>query len=237
MKKSMSGRSGAAAVVLSILAAVTLGGCASAEDVPTGPNGEDEAEASVSTTQEALSGLTCRDSATDDRTFCEAIHFWSCYSGSNAGACRANAEALCARKYAQAGALCDNDVARVYRVLQNGFHNETKVFAGGTVEDVFSFFPRRYTGADPNPIYRCPVDPSGVSYVVYSGGIRDFPSKSATCEGKGTPISILGYSLPLGVKGATAVYRCRAGSDHFMSRDANCEGKVKEGLLGYANSN
>ncbi len=240
MKKSMLGRSGAAAVVLSILAAVTLGGCASAEDVPTGPNGEDEAEADspdvgqsnealpeqTGSTSEALSGPTCRESATDDYDACRRLQFTNCYSGFSDSYyvyCMDLAATRCKPKYVQAKTLCDLDVATIYRVNQSGFHNETKVFYGGTVEAQFNFFPRRYTGADPNPIYRCPVN----------RGFRDFPSRDPNCEGNGAPISVLGYSLPRGVRGAKAVYRCRD-SDHFLSWQANCEGKINEELIGYA---
>jgi hypothetical protein len=56
------------------------------------------------------------------------------------------------------------------------------------------------------------------------------------CEGQ-TPIGTMGflyYPNPPRGKSSKPVYRCNSGSDHFVSNDPGCEGKVPEGLQGYA---
>lgn len=51
------------------------------------------------------------------------------------------------------------------------------------------------------------------------------PAYSAT----GLAFRVLTRAVP----GYAALYRCRAGGDHFVSRSANCEGQAIEGVLGY----
>lgn len=50
-------------------------------------------------------------------------------------------------------------------------------------------------------------------------------------EGGGSPAF---YLKAAAEAGTVAIYRCRIGSDHFLSNGADCEGQVVEGLLGYA---
>lgn len=46
----------------------------------------------------------------------------------------------------------------------------------------------------------------------------------------------LGYIYTTQQSGTIPLYRCSLpnGLDHFVSGDSNCEGMIKEGLLGYA---
>ncbi len=222
-------------LVVGIAAFAFLGGCSAADDTdPTSDSDGVEAEGSLAeqtgSTSEALSGLTCPQSAADDEKICQRIEYFECrQTSSDLGLCYRQSRSRCAPKYTRAVAMCELDVATVFRVSRRGTHNETKVFVTGTVEAQFNFFPRRHAGADPNPIYRCAVVNS-----VVNGQFLDFPSRDANCEGKGPPISVLGYSLPPGVHGAKAVYRCRTGDDHFLSWHSNCEGQANEELIGYA---
>lgn len=229
-------------VSLGLLAAASflaMSGCAA----PTDAGGADDAnESSATTTDQALTGLTCKASATDDNAQCVDSLTWSCVTYSTPrrtrSACQSLATEHCARTYSQAKAICDLDFSRVFRLrIDSGIHQETKVYptdSGETVEGIFNFFPRRHTGADPNPIYRCNATP-GTTYG-WEKAVKDFPTRDANCEGKGAPISVLGYSLPRGVRGAQAVYRCVTSGtgDHFLSWYSNCEGQRSEGLLGYA---
>lgn len=247
MKIMLSQYSGARVVrdgAVVLAAAAILGGCAAvdgetlATDDPSGsvePAANDEA---VRSSSEELTGTTCLASANDDFAACRDVIYWDCYfsfSGSGVSGfaqyCMDQATSACNPSYTAAKTACAFGLNRIYRV-NDGFHHETKVYSGGTVELKFDLWPKPYgAGADPNPIYRCAMD-------TFQAGYRDFPSKDPNCDGKGSAarISILGYSVPStfsGTKKAKALYRCRTGSDHFISTASNCEGKVNEGLLGY----
>ena len=93
-------------------------------------------------------------------------------------------------------------------------------------EDVFYFALSPQVGADARPIFRC------------GKGGNDRPSRSPTCDDwNKAPVSKHGYSYAPGRPGTTPVYRCkrnRAPNDWFLSRQANCEGHIRQELLGYA---
>ena len=62
---------------------------------------------------------------------------------------------------------------------------------------------------------------------------RNFPSAQSSCENQ-EAWGPLGYVYVNANANAKAIYRCRAGSDYFVSPDAACENTTNEGLLGYA---
>lgn len=63
---------------------------------------------------------------------------------------------------------------------------------------------------------------------------HDLVTRDAACEGL-EPLGPLGWAYTAPTAGAVALYRCRvgAGTDHFVSPDAACEGQTMEQLLGY----
>ncbi len=65
-------------------------------------------------------------------------------------------------------------------------------------------------------------------------GQHNLVSRDVGCEGL-EPLGPLGYAYTAATTGAVALYRCRigAGTDHFISPDAACEGQTMEQLLGY----
>ena len=69
-------------------------------------------------------------------------------------------------------------------------------------------------------------------------GAGHFTTTSSLCEGTvNIPLRLEGWlftSPPPSPLTGTAVYRCRAGIDHFDSTASGCEGQIVEGLLGYA---
>ena len=69
-------------------------------------------------------------------------------------------------------------------------------------------------------------------------GAGHFSTISSLCEGTGNvPLRLEGWlftSPPPSPLIGTAVYRCRAGIDHFDSTASGCEGQLVDGLLGYA---
>lgn len=221
--------------------AALLTGCA-AEDgrvEDEQPNaGVSQTEAPAETTEttdstsQSLSGMTCAASASDDNYICIGIELVNCINqtASNYEYCFNQGTRACTPLYTVAKRWCVLHQNRIYSVLKNGFHNETKVYVGGTVEMHFDLSQTPYPGADPKPIYRCGLDGTTTKY---NGGFRDFPSKDPNCEGKGAPTSILGYSVTSTTARAKALYRCRTGSDHFLSTSSTCEGKTFEGLIGY----
>lgn len=99
-------------------------------------------------------------------------------------------------------------------------------FSPGTPEGVFYFALTPQAGADPRPLFRC------------RNGGNDRTSRSPTCDDwNKAPLSRHGYSYAPGAAGTTPVYRCkrnRAPNDWFLSRQANCEGHLRQELLGYA---
>jgi hypothetical protein len=71
---------------------------------------------------------------------------------------------------------------------------------------------------------------------------HQFVSLESGCEGQSPILGLAGYIYypqPTGIS-TNALYRCRAVSgtivDHFVSLDPGCEGRVYEGLLGYAST-
>jgi len=73
-------------------------------------------------------------------------------------------------------------------------------------------------------LYNCLVN--GVDYML---------STVSTCEGT-QMIGLTGLlyaTVPTGVA-TVPIYRCRVGTDHFVSNDSGCEGQTVEALMGYA---
>ncbi|CAF1558553.1 unnamed protein product [Rotaria sp. Silwood1] len=64
---------------------------------------------------------------------------------------------------------------------------------------------------------------------------RRFPSVNQHCENQDAlgPLGYIYTNDQTSVK-TVAIYRCRLGSDYFVSSNANCEQATNEGLLGYA---
>lgn len=109
--------------------------------------------------------------------------------------------------------------------LNSGTHSESQWPVNGwQTEDKFkiSVFPYPYEA--PKPLYRC---------FVIGSNTYDFVSLSRECEGHRFH-SMYGFSYPSYFGGAQEFYRCRNGSDHFISWDRNCEGTTYEVTLGYA---
>lgn len=201
----------------------------SASDVPTG------------SIQQA-SNATCVTSATQDYNFCADLYakemtlsypgFYSFFL--------AEGKDKCLPKYNLAKQVCNlKSSAVIYRVLDANIHMETTVYETsifGPVEAKFTFAasPLSDARANKTPIYRCLTNSSSTA-----DWSNDFLSRSSNCEGAGSIISTVGYDY--GFAGSSLyvpVYRCRtsvpfAKADHFLSYDFNCEGKVKDFLLGY----
>src|SRR5690606_3315241 len=112
----------------------------------------------------------------------------------------------------------------VHRLIQGKYHRESSNYEDGSrLEATFYFAASPQPGANSSPIRRC--------FIGNNSAKGDFPSRSSNCEGQGSPTGYHAYSYPSNV-GARPVYRCRVGTDHFLSRASNCEGQVNEGLLG-----
>ena len=64
---------------------------------------------------------------------------------------------------------------------------------------------------------------------------RNFPSLQQNCENQEAwgPLGYI-YNDQSSEKRSVAIYRCRSGSDYFISTDSSCENTVNEGLLGFA---
>jgi len=115
----------------------------------------------------------------------------------------------------------------IHRSVLNGWHQEanTRNERGAAFESGFGLSSHSRPGAEGGPILRCFKSGSAV---------EDFPTRDRNCEGMGTLHSVLGYSFEANHVGAQPFYRCRYNQDHFVSWDPGCEGRVNEGLLGYA---
>ncbi len=114
---------------------------------------------------------------------------------------------------------------KVYRARVSflGVDEESLVPMDRIIES-FTFALSPQPNADARPFWRC----------LRPGTNIDFTTHSPTCNGNGTPISQHGYSYAANTPGARPVYSCRTGDDRFLSRHADCEGRVVIGLLGYA---
>jgi hypothetical protein len=184
----------------------------------------------VDTVESSISGSTCAAGAQDDYLHCVADYYYVCidpFEPVTYTPCRNLANQTCGTARTAALTKCSAGLVRVFRTVGDLGHRETMVpAANATTEGAFSFASTPQPGANQQPIYRCGIDSSA-----YHG---DYPTRSASCDGTGTPWSFHGFSFARGTLGTSAVYRCRVGADHFMSRAANCEGQVFEGLIGYA---
>lgn len=187
----------------------------------------------AASSQEGLTGLSCAKGAEDDGKMCAAVYAVTC-SSEQFAACYKQAYAACLPRYNAAIAQCNLGIVQVHRTVGGfslgGLHRESMVQElGSTIESTFKFSATPVLGAESRPIYRCLISN------VREG---DFPTFDANCEGKGSAqaLSFHGYSYKSTTPGAYPVYRCRTGSDHFLSRDSNCEGKVQEkgALTAYA---
>lgn len=194
-------------------------GCGGPDDLGLDPEGEPIGQASAD-----VSGLTCERGVEDDLPLASVNAV--CLDPAKAGAC---ATLRSARQTALAN--CSAGRMRVYRIYNKAanLHWEQQPPMASSllvVEQQFDFARSPQPGANPGPIYRCLANN------------EDFLSRSATCEALNkAPLSFKGYSFAAGTTGARAVYRCRRRGtpvDHFLSRDAGCEGHLQEALLGYA---
>jgi len=70
---------------------------------------------------------------------------------------------------------------------------------------------------------------------VRSNDKRNFPSVQQNCENQEAwgPLGYI-YINQAANLNAAAIYRCRSGSNYFISPDSKCENAINEGLLGYA---
>ena len=64
---------------------------------------------------------------------------------------------------------------------------------------------------------------------------KNFPSVHSNCENQDAwgPLGYVYVNQSANPR-AVAIYRCRTGSDYFISPDSNCENTINEGLLGFA---
>lgn len=84
-------------------------------------------------------------------------------------------------------------------------------------------------------IYRTPLNGATTPFYGCKGGQTDyFVSLDVGCEGqRALGKDGYGYSQPVFGLKLIALYRCRAGEDHFVSKDPKCEGQITDKLLGY----
>ncbi len=76
-------------------------------------------------------------------------------------------------------------------------------------------------------------------YSCFVGNWDEMVSRDANCEGT-AKLGLLGYLYDPALAqptGTIPIYRCRIGSDHFISKFNNCEGFIVEGLMGYTSQN
>lgn len=193
------------------LGGLTLTGCGE-------PSAEDFISEEVGESSAAVSSLTCVGGVNDELP-----------PGRLDSICRDAPSACAPLRALRQTALnnCAAGIVRVYRVYSesSNLHYEMQ-HPVPNVEHQFDFAKNPQTGANRNPLYRC------------INGDEDFITRSTTCEGLNkAPQSFKGYSYAQNTPGARPVHRCRrrtAPLDHFLSRGANCEGHIHEGLIGYA---
>lgn len=115
----------------------------------------------------------------------------------------------------------------IHRSVLNGWHQEANIRneRGASFESGFGLSSHSRPKAEGGPILRCFKTGSAT---------EDFPTRDRNCEGMGVLHSVLGYSFEPTYVGAQPFYRCRSNQDYFVSWDPGCEGKVNEGMLGYA---
>lgn len=79
-------------------------------------------------------------------------------------------------------------------------------------------------------------DPAPDTRMLYECAVggHDIVTADPGCEGQ-QPLGPVGYAWTAAAAGRVALYRCRvgAGTDHFISTDAACEGATVDTLLGY----
>ncbi len=232
---------GAASVLIGGSVALLLPGCATPMDMDSpGTDGvatvAENSEETGSTSQALTKWqAACAASVTTDYVWCYNQVNDMCLIGANMpfsgpsgisdADCRDMARKQCDPGKDKASLACATTSATIYRVHANGWgrHTETKVPGWITVEASYTFSLWPIAGADSRPIRRCRMPSYG-----------DFLSLSPDCEGKASISGIEGYSYAPTTAGARAVYRCRVGDDHFISTRSDCEGKIREGLIGYA---
>lgn len=85
-------------------------------------------------------------------------------------------------------------------------------------------------------LYEGPQQGATVPFYACKQGSTDyFVSLDYLCEGQRfVGKNGYGYSHPIAGLHLVPLYRCRTNKDHFVSKDARCEGAITEELLGYA---
>lgn len=232
---------GSASILVAASIGLFLPGCSAPLDAESvggdeaaTPSGEEEvgstSDALVSKWQAACLLATatdyvgCYKEVSDNCIFASNLPFSG--PGATDAECYAAAEKQCRPGKDKADLACASQSPTIYRVFSKAFfprHIETKVPGLGTVEASYKFSMSPVAGADSRPIRRC-----------QAASDMDFLSVSSNCEGKPVISGIEGYSYASTTPGARAVYRCRAGDDHFISTRSDCEGRAVEGLFGYA---
>ncbi len=226
---------------ISVLTLALIGTACSAEGLegsPEAPSVErDEESETTKETSAALSGTHCLNSAIDDHVSCTRMARSVCENTHSAVYCLQQPD-RCEASYNDAVAACrPGGTPRLFRYFtKDGVHLETKVYdpTFGTVEG--SVRIAKTTAAGANPLYRCRFKGPQLE-----NSPPDFISLDPACEGQSAPISLEGYTFPNTRTGVKPLYRCRdqkvVGTflfqDHFISLDSNCEGRIKESLLGY----
>ena len=115
-----------------------------------------------------------------------------------------------------------------YTLLQRSFNPARGHWASSRVA------PEGFSVEQSYHLYREPAADTAMLYECRVGN-HDVLSLDVGCEGL-EPLGPVGYVSTVSVAGSVPLYRCRvgAGTDHFVSSDAGCEGKTLESMLGYA---